>query len=96
MISIDKYRIISLDKINLTYQELREVENKKDKSKRLEWVTIGGYYGNLSSALNSLKNYIVNEFIMNDTTNNIVEFLTELDGLFVKCDIKPEFEGKLK
>lgn len=78
MILLNRFRIKALDKMNITFEELKEIESKNKKSKRLEWTKVGGYYGTLDSALRALKNYIVNEYLASDVSEDMLKVLDEL------------------
>ena len=88
MININNFRIIQLDKYNLTFEEFKEVENVKTKEKSIKWVRVGGYYGNLPSALKGLKEYIVNQKIGDNENVDILKFIDELNNSYVNCEIK--------
>ena len=88
MLKLDNFRIIQLDKLNLTFDEFREVENLKTKEKSMKWVRAGGYYGNLESCLKAIKDYIVSSEIGKNNNLDLLKFLDELNGSYVKCNLK--------
>lgn len=58
----EKYQIREFDELNYGLYELRIVENKKTKERRMDWVRIG-YFGQVSHALYTVLNRYVKESI---------------------------------
>ena len=89
MILLNRFRVKALDKYNITFEELKEVENKNTKQKRLEWVRVGGYYGKLDGALKWLKDYILQEYLESDVSVDMLALLDELNNKYVDCVLLP-------
>lgn len=86
MLLLNRFRVKALDKYNITFEELKEVESKKKtKQKRLEWVRVGGYYGKLDGALKGLKDYILQEYLESDVSVDMLSLLDELNNKYVNC-----------
>ena len=92
MILLNRFRVKALDKYNITFEELKEVENKTTKQKRLEWVRVGGYYGKLDGALKGLKDYILQEYLESDVSVDMLALLDELNKKYVDCVLLPKEE----
>lgn len=88
MIKLDNYRIVAIDSLNITFEHYKEVENLRTKEKTTKWVRVGGYYGNLRSALNGLKEYIINQEIQKQENVDILKVLDELNQAYVNCNLK--------
>ena len=91
MIDLGKYRIIQLDRYNLTFEEFKDLENTKTKEKYKKWIRAGGYYGNLQQCIKGLKEYIVANNLLNNesnTPNEIIDYLDRLNDSYVNCDLR--------
>ena len=78
MILLNRFRIKALDKMNITFEELKEIESRDKKTKRLEWTKVGGYYGTLDSTLKALKDYILQEYLSTDVSEDMFKVLDDL------------------
>lgn len=87
MLIIDNYRIIKMDKYNLTFEEYKEVEKKKQRV--MEWVRVGGYYGSLDSCLKALKDYIIEDLIENNNLyiNELKDKINALNEAYIRCKL---------
>lgn len=83
MILLNRFRLKAIDKLNITFEELKEIESKDKKSKRLEWTRVGGYYGTLDSALKALKDYIIQEYLSTDVSEDMLKLLDDLANSYV-------------
>ena len=83
MILLNRFRLKAIDKLNITFEELKEIESKDKKSKRLEWTRVGGYYGTLDSALKALKDYIIQEYLSTDVSEDMLYLLDDLANSYV-------------
>lgn len=83
---LGRFRVIKLDKYNLTFEEYKEVENTKTKEKSMKWVRVGNYYGNLGQCLKALKDYIIAERI-NEKDLDLIKLLDELNNSYVSTCI---------
>ena len=91
MIDLGNYRIIQLDKYNLTFEEFKELENTKTKEKYTKWIRVGGYYGSLEHCIKGLKDYILSQKLQDnecDTPNDIIDYLDRLNNSYINCDFK--------
>ena len=87
---LDNFRIWALDPLNITFDEYREVENKKDKTKSYKWIRTGGYYSNVQTCLNAIRDYIIHNYIINQIEGyeETLEKIKELHDAIVQCDLK--------
>lgn len=83
MILLNRFRIKALDRMNITFEELKEIESKDKKSKRLEWTRVGGYYGTIDATLKALKDYILQEYLATDVSEDMLGVLDELANSYV-------------
>lgn len=91
MIDLGNFRIIQLDRYNLTYEEFRDVESKSTKEITKKWVRVGGYYGNLQNCVKALKDYVITQKLQDDscnTPNDIIDYLDKLNNSYINCDLK--------
>lgn len=96
MILLNRFRIRALDKYNITFEELREIESKDKKHKRLEWSRVGGYYGTLDHTLKALKEYITQEYLSSDVSEDMMKVLDDLKESYVDTFISYEQEDTQK
>ena len=79
----NEYRIIKIDNRNLSFEKLKE--NKK--TKKLEWVQVGGYYNTLDQTCKALKDFIVNDSVDNCTNvYELIEILTDIQVRYNTID----------
>ena len=83
MISLnEKFRIVKIDRLNYTFEELATI-NKKDGSQIQEWKQTGGYYNDINQTCKALKDYIIQQN---------VDDVTDVYGLIqMLCDIQCKY-----
>ena len=90
MIDLGKYRIVQIDRYNITYEEYRDVENNKTKETTKKWVRVGGYYSTLQTCIKSLKEYIISQKLETYdliSVKDVIDFLDNLNGSYVNCNL---------
>lgn len=94
MINLENFRIVQLDIYNLTFEQFKEVESKKDSTKSMKWVRVGGYYSNLSQCLKALKNYIIANALLSSIENyeQLMSLLDELNNKYINCNLQVKEE----
>ena len=98
MIDLGNFRIIQMDRYNLTFEQIKDVENKSTKEKTRKWVKVGGYYGNLQQCIKALKDYLIAErlqIVENGCENpeTIIEYLDRLNNSYVNCNLNLNING---
>ena len=90
MIDLKNFRVVKLDSWNWTFEQFREIKSKdKTQPTKIDWVRVGGYYGNMKQCLNALKDYIINDDVnKNDyDTESLIEKINMLNNSYVNCKI---------
>lgn len=87
--TIDNFRILKLDPLNLTFEEYRKVEsrNKVITQSTMKWVRVGGYYGRIDQCLDALKYYIISNYANEDGYNDVLNKIKNLHNAIVECRI---------
>lgn len=96
MILLNKFRIRALDKVNIIFEEYKEVESKDKKTKRMDWVKVSGYYGSLDATLKALKDYIVQDSLSNEDSVDMLKVLDTLKDSYVDTYIDFEQNDDLE
>ena len=96
MILLNKFRIRALDKVNIIFEEYKEVESKDKKTKRMDWVRVSGYYGSLDATLKALKDYIVQDSLSNEDSVDMLKVLDTLKESYVDTYIDFEQNDDLE
>lgn len=87
--TLDNFRILKIDDWNLTFEEYKEVINPIKKTKSSKWVRVGGYYSNMKSCLEAIKNYIINNYYANiDDYKELLDKINELNNCIVNCVLR--------
>ena len=83
----ERFRVVSYDKYNITFEEYREVEKRETKEKVLEWVKAGGYYGTLKQCLKALKDYIIQQAIQKEDldVNGMFKLIDNINNTYINC-----------
>lgn len=88
--TLDNFRIVKLDKLNLTFEEYKEVirvnRKEEDGRKVIRWVQVGGYYSSLEETLKALKKYIIFNFIEH-TYDEVIQKIEKLNKAIVECNL---------
>ena len=92
--TIDNFRVIILDDINVTFEEYKDVLNPITKEVTTKWVRVGGFYGTLTSCLRALKSYIVMSYMDIDDYKEVLDKITALDNAIVSVRIKTDGRRK--
>ena len=86
--TLDNFRILKIDDWNLTFEEYKEVINPIKKTKSSKWVRVGGYYGNMKSCLEALKNYIIDTYVSIEDYEEVLEKIDKLNNCIVNCVLR--------
>lgn len=92
--TLDNFRVIVLDELNITFEEYKEVNNPITKTSTTKWVRVGGFYGTLTSCLRALKSYIVMTYMNIDDYKDVLDKIQALNDAVVKVSIKPDGRRK--
>ena len=92
--TINNFRIIVVDELNLTFEEYKEVRNPINKSTSSKWVQVGGYYSTLNTCLKYLKDYIIRTYMNIDDYNEVLSKIDALNDAMVSVNIKPDARRK--
>lgn len=86
--TLNNIRIRKLDDLNLTFDEYREVRNLKTQETTMKWIHVGGYYGNMKSCLEAIKNYIINSYANIDDYKEVLDKINELNNCIINCVLR--------
>lgn len=92
--TLDNFRVIVLDELNITFEEYKEVNNPITKTSTTKWVRVGGFYGTLTSCLRALKSYIIMTYMNIDDYKEVLDKIQALNDAVVKVSIKPDGRRK--
>ena len=92
--TLDNFRVIILDDLNITFEEYKDVLNPITKETTTKWVRVGGFYGTLTSCLRALKSYIVMSYVDIDDYQEVLDKIKALDEAIVEVRIKPDGRRK--
>ena len=92
--TLDNFRVIVLDDLNITFEEYKDVLNPITKTTTTKWVRVGGFYGTLTSCLRALKSYIVMTYMNIDDYKDVLAKIQALDNAVVSVHIKPDGRRK--
>ena len=92
--TLDNFRVIVLDELNITFEEYKEVNNPITKTSTTKWVRVGGFYGTLTSCLRDLKSYIIMTYMNIDDYQEVLDKIQALNDAVVKVSIKPDGRRK--
>lgn len=89
--TLDNFRILKLDGLNLTFEEYKEVKNNNGQVST-KWVRVGGYYGSMEHCLAGLKKHIINSYANIDSYSEVLDKINKLNNAIVECKI---YESKV-
>lgn len=92
--TLDNFRVIVLDDLNITFEEYKDVLNPITKTTTTKWVRVGGFYGTLTSCLRALKSYIVMTYMNIDDYKEVLAKIQALDNAVVSVSIKTDGRRK--
>lgn len=92
--TLDNFRVIVLDDLNITFEEYKDVLNPITKTTTTKWVRVGGFYGTLTSCLRALKSYIVMTYMNIEDYKEVLDKIKSLDEAVVSVHIKPDGRRK--
>ena len=96
---LNNFRIVRLDASNLTFEEYKEVESKRNGETTIstKWARVGGYYGSMERCLKGLKNYIISQYAAIDDYNVVLNKINSLSNAIVSCLLYNETkEGQVR
>lgn len=92
--TLDNFRVIVLDDLNITFEEYKDVLNPITKTTTTKWVRVGGFYGTLTSCLRALKSYIIMTYMNIDDYQEVLDKIKALNEAIVSVSIKPDGRRK--
>lgn len=92
--TMDNFRVIILDDLNITFEEYKDVLNPITKTTSTRWVRVGGFYGTLTSCLRALKSYIVMTYMNIEDYEEVLTKIQALNDTIVSVSIKPDGRRK--
>lgn len=92
--TLDNFRVLVLDELNITFEEYKEVNNPITKTSTTKWVRVGGFYGTLTSCLRALKSYIIMTYMNIEDYKEVLDKIQALNDAVVKVSIKPDGRRK--
>lgn len=92
--TLDNFRVIVLDELNITFEEYKDVLNPITKTTTTKWVRVGGFYGTLTSCLRALKSYIIMTYMNIEDYKEVLAKIQALNDAVVKVSIKPDGRRK--
>lgn len=86
---LNNFRIVRLDASNLTFEEYKEVESKRNGETTIstKWVRVGGYYGSMERCLKGLKDYIISQYAAIDDYSVVLNKINSLNNAIVSCSL---------
>ena len=92
--TLNNFRVIILDDLNITFEEYKDVFNPITKDTTTKWVRVGGFYGTLTSCLRALKSYIVMTYMNIEDYEEVLAKINALNDAVVSVSIKPDGRRK--
>ena len=93
--TLDKFKVVRLDDINITFEEYKDVLNPITKEVTTKWVRVGGFYGTLTSCLRALKSYIIMTYMDTDDYKDVMDKIKALEHAVVSVEIKADGRRKV-
>ena len=93
--TLDKFKVVRLDDINITFEEYKDVLNPITKEVTTKWVRVGGFYGTLTSCLRALKSYIIMTYMDIDDYKDVIDKIKALEYAVVSVEIKADGRRKV-
>lgn len=93
--TLDKFKVVRLDDINITFEEYKDVLNPITKEVTTKWVRVGGFYGTLTSCLRALKSYIIMTYMDTDDYKDVMDKIKALEYAIVSVEIKADGRRKV-
>ena len=92
--TLDNFRVIILDELNVTFEEYKDVYNPITKTTTTKWSRVGGYYGSMERCLNALKDYIIRSYMAVEDYEEVLNKIQALKDATVEVSIKPDARRK--